>query len=72
MSRFTRREFLKIGAAAASLLGLRAAPSWVRAAPRSPSVPASVYVARNGTPAVNVQQAIALAGGIQQFIGARD
>ena len=72
MSRFTRREFLKIGAAAASLLGLRAAPFLASAAPRSPAAPASVYVARNGTPVTNVQQAIALAGGIQQFIGYDD
>ena len=72
MSRFTRREFLKIGAAAASLLGLRVVPSWVRAASRSPAAPASVYVARNGTPVANVQQAIALAGGIQQFVGYDD
>ena len=31
-----------------------------------------VYVARNGTPVANVQQVIALAGGIQQFVGYDD
>ncbi|MBN1812057.1 MAG: hypothetical protein JXA14_09505 [Anaerolineae bacterium] len=72
MSRFTRREFLKIGVAAASLLGLRVAPFGVRAAPRSLAAPVSVYVACNGTPVTNVQRVIALAGGIQQFIGYDD
>ena len=72
MSRFTRREFLKMGAAIASWLGLRAVPFEVQAAPYSPAAPVHVYVARNGTPVTNVRRAIALAGGIQQFIGYDD
>jgi hypothetical protein len=69
MSRFTRREFLKIGAAVASWLGLRTTPLGVEAASAAP-VP--IYVARNGTPVTNVQQVVAMAGGIQQFVGYDD
>ncbi len=72
MSRFTRREFIKMGAAVASWLGLRAAPVEVVAAPHAPTAPVPIYVARNGTPITNVQQAITMAGGIQQFISYDD
>jgi hypothetical protein len=39
---------------------------------RSSGQQVHVYVARNGTPVTNVQQVIALAGGIQQFVGYDD
>jgi hypothetical protein len=61
-----------MGAAVASWLGLCATPFGARATLRSLAAPASVYVARNGTPVTNVQRVIALAGGIQQFIGYDD
>jgi hypothetical protein len=62
----TRRQFV-------SGLGALAAASLVRpcgAGAQSTSVP--VYVARNGTPVTNVQHAVALAGGIQAFVGYDD
>ena len=39
---------------------------------RGPGQQHHVYVARNGTPVTNVQNVIALAGGIQQFVGYDD
>jgi hypothetical protein len=67
MSFLTRREFLKgVGmTTAAALLGSqpeRQLPAAHAAGQHH------LYVARNGTPATNVQQAIALAGGIESFI----
>jgi hypothetical protein len=70
MLRLTRRQFLaRLGAVTtAPLIGpylRRWAPA---AASRAPSSPFHVYVARNGTPAANVQRVIELAGGIANFI----
>jgi hypothetical protein len=62
----TRRQFFNsLGSlTATSLIGPRLA--------RAQSLPVHVYIARNGTPVTNVRQAIALAGGIQSFIGHDD
>jgi hypothetical protein len=62
----TRRQFVSgLGTlAASSLVGSRTV--------RAQSFPVHVYIARNGTPVTNVQQAIALAGGIQSFVGHDD
>jgi hypothetical protein len=72
MPSMTRRQFLASLSTAAMTTLLRASPK--RPTPvssaQSPSFP--VYVARNGTPVTNVQRVIALAGGIENFIGYDD
>jgi hypothetical protein len=62
----TRRQFFNsLGSlTATSLVGARLA--------RAQSLPVNVYIARNGTPVTNVRQAVALAGGIQSFVGHDD
>jgi hypothetical protein len=68
----TRRRFLQgVGAtAAAALLGSPAKRKLLAA--HAEGQQHHLYVARNGTPATNVQQAIALAGGIERFIETDD
>ena len=72
-TRVTRRQFLaSLGVIAATSV---VKPRWLRQLSDpicAPRAPADVYVARNGTPVTNVQQAVALAGGIQHFIGHDD
>jgi len=65
MSLLTRREFLKaLGVfAAVPVLGRR-----LDRLVQAPSQMVDGYVARNGTPITNVEQVIALAGGIQRFV----
>jgi hypothetical protein len=73
MPKLTRRQFIaRFGAlAAVSLLSPRLW-RWAARLSHAQTLPVRVYVARNGTPVSNVQRVIALAGGIQQFIGYDD
>ncbi len=71
MSPITRRQFLSL----VSAVSANAAISpWITRLARAfgPRAPFHVYVARNGTPVSNVQQVIAMAGGIQSYIGYDD
>ena len=72
MPSVTRRQFLaSLGAAGlTSLLGTGPKHRTPGASVQGP--PYHVYVARNGTPFTNVQRVVALAGGIQSFIGYSD
>ena len=73
MSLLTRRQFIArlSTLTAASLISPRLL-RWATRLSHAPALPAHVYMARNGTPVTNVQRVIALAGGIQNFIGYDD
>lgn len=72
MSTLTRRQFLRWLTAMAVLPAFKQ-PFPQLGQPVSPAVPmVDIYIARNGTPEINVQQALALAGGIQHFIDKDD
>jgi hypothetical protein len=72
MTRLSRRQFLKLLGTMMAATPL--APYFRQWAPRTlaPSQQHHLYIARNGTPVTNVQRAIALAGGIQTYIGYDD
>jgi hypothetical protein len=75
MSELTRRQFITgLGAAAAASLVDVHLPEPSPAAPAHARTtqPHHVYVVRNGTPVTNVQNVIALAGGIESFVGYDD
>jgi len=73
MSLLTRRQFIARLSAltAAPLIGPRLL-RWATRLSHAQALPAHIYVARDGTPVTNVQRVIALAGGIQNFIGHDD
>jgi uncharacterized protein (DUF362 family) len=73
MSLLTRRQFIArlSTLTAASLISPRLL-HWATRLSHAQALPANIYVARNGTPITNVQRVIALAGGIQNFIGYDD
>ncbi len=75
MAKLSRRTFLRRMSAAASLpiLGSSLPLLGIRL-PRAVQAAASVdiYVAKNGPPAWNVEKTVALAGGIQRFVGQDD
>jgi hypothetical protein len=72
MTRLSRRQFL--AALSATAAAAPFTPLLDRWLPRVMAQGAQhhLYIARNGTPATNVQRAVALAGGIQTFIGHDD
>lgn len=70
MSILTRRQFLSLTNAVAANALL--SPLLRRLARALPTAPFHIYIARNGSPTATVQRAIALAGGIQNFIGNDD
>ncbi len=75
MTRLSRRKFLGRMSAAAALpiLGSRVSRSIQAAGNRlSAAGNVDIYVAKNGSPEWNVENAVALAGGIQSFIGQDD
>jgi hypothetical protein len=67
----TRRQFLT-SAATVTATALLNPLEHLSASVQAPSQAHHVYVAKNGTPTTNVQSAIALAGGIQIFVGYDD
>lgn len=72
MSPITRRQFLKsaVTVTAAKLLS----PFFKRLSPsvQAQSGPEHIYIVKNGSPTTNVQQVIALAGGIQNYVDTND
>lgn len=74
MSLLNRRQFIaRLGKlTAVSLISPRLLRLAFAVSSRVQDPPFHVYVARNGTPITNVQRVIALAGGIQNFVGYDD
>ena len=72
MTRLSRRQFLvAAGVTAAAAPFMPLLDRWLpRLSAQGPQ--RHLYIARNGTPVTNVQRAVALAGGIQTFIGHDD
>jgi hypothetical protein len=72
MTRLSRRQFLAaLGATAAAAPFTPILDRWLPHL-MAPGAQHHLYIARNGTPVTNVQRAVALAGGIQTFIGHDD